>query len=108
MLRKEGIRSMLLVSALVLLLATPALAGPGAASSPDGLAAWLDLGALWQRVVAWVGGGAGFEVLPGAACDAGTWIDPNGGCTQGAAPPPETACDKGSVIDPLGGCTGGV
>ena len=108
MLRKEGIRSMLLVSALVLLLATPALASPGAASSPAGLAAWLDLGALWQRVVAWVGGGAGLEVLPEAACDAGHMIDPDGRCVQSTAPPPETACDAGHWIDPNGGCTGGV
>jgi hypothetical protein len=89
----KGGSRLMLTMVLVLLLATPALAGPQkpAVEGPD--SAW---STLWQRVVDWLDlgwgslGGASGEgtdhsrLLDSLQCEKGTAIDPNGGCINGA------------------------
>ncbi len=90
MYRKEGIRWTTALL-LVLLLATPALAGerrPGRVGST-----WL------EHVVQWL-----VELLEATECDKGISIDPDGRCVAAAGTAAATQCDAGSSIDPDGRC----
>jgi len=94
---RKGAAHITAVLTIGVLLAGPAVAAPrGAAGREEGPS----LSRFWEAAVSWFA-----EVLPGqwmaeAACDHGSYIDPDGYCLSGSAAGSDS--DHGGFIDPNG------
>lgn len=101
MLRNHGFRFVVAL-AVVLLLAGPA-ASVRAAGFGGPVTGGHDISSGVAGLWAWVKTALSVGAVAQAACDAGSYIDPDGRCRGSVA---QAACDAGIYIDPNGRCRG--